>query len=60
MPTERPTPPQMTTVFCGLCRQPHVFEHRPGLQYRDCNCGGGVSLHVKTDATRWTYLEVDL
>lgn len=60
MSPDKPTPPPVDTVFCGLCRRPHVFPHVLGLQWRDCECGGIVSLHVKHPLTRWTYLEVDL
>jgi hypothetical protein len=47
------------TVFCAHCRRPHRFERQPGLQSRECACGGMVSLLVWTEPTRWTMLEVD-
>lgn len=47
-------------VFCGLCRRAHYFFRREGLQFRDCACGGIVSLYVKpAPPTRWSLLEVD-
>jgi hypothetical protein len=53
--------PERATVFCGLCRRPHVFEVRAGLQFRECPCGGIVSLlaRPRPAQSRWRLLEID-
>jgi hypothetical protein len=52
-------PAATDSVFCALCRRPHIFFRKPGLQFRDCECGGVVSLYVKIELSRWRLLEVD-